>query len=60
MQGISSQVSSVASAISAQPASPTNSVQGMLLKKALQGQKTEAAQLLQMLEGKGKIVDIRA
>jgi hypothetical protein len=60
MQGISSQASSVASAMSAQPSSAPSSVQGMLLKKALQGQKTEAAQLLQMLEGKGKIVDIRA
>jgi hypothetical protein len=60
MQGISSQVSSMAGAISSQPTGTTSPVQGMMLKKALEGQKTEAAQLLQMLEGKGKIVDIRA
>ena len=60
MQGISNQVSSVAATIGTQKASAPNTAQAMLLKKALQGQKTEAAQLLQMLEGKGKIVDIRA
>jgi hypothetical protein len=32
----------------------------MLLKKALESQKAETTQLLQMLEGKGRIVDIRA
>lgn len=61
MQGISSQVSSVASAISADPVSNSQTrVQGMLLKKALESQKAETTQLLQMLEGKGRIVDIRA
>ena len=38
----------------------SNNAQALLLKKALQAQKTDATQLLQMLEGKGKIVDIRA
>ena len=60
MQGVSSQVSSVASTISAQGAGAPNATHALLLKKALQGQKAEAAQLLEMLEGKGKIVDIRA
>ncbi|MBI1331767.1 MAG: hypothetical protein JST12_00155 [Armatimonadetes bacterium] len=60
MQGISGQASAVNSTIAAQGANASTSTQATLLKKALQGQKTEAAQLLQMLEGKGKIVDIRA
>ncbi|MEI8281861.1 MAG: hypothetical protein WCG75_05615 [Armatimonadota bacterium] len=61
MQGISSQVTSVANAISTDPAANAQTrVQGMLLKKALESQKSETAQLLSMLEGKGRIVDIRA
>jgi hypothetical protein len=61
MQGISNQASSVAATMNASPVGGTqNKVQGMLLKKALEGQKSDVAQLLQMLEGKGKIVDIRA
>ena len=60
MQGISSQASSIAGAMGAKPVGGSNPIQGAMLKKALEGQKTEAAQLIQMLEGKGKIVDIRA
>ena len=61
MQGISSQVANVASQISTDPAANAQTrVQGMLLKKALESQKSETAQLLSMLEGKGRIVDIRA
>ncbi len=61
MQGISSQAQSVANSISTDPVSSTQTrVQGMLLKKALESQKAETTQLLQMLEGKGRIVDIRA
>jgi hypothetical protein len=60
MEGISNQASNVASTIAAQGAKAPNATQALLLKKALQNQKSEAAQLLQMLEGKGKIVDIRA
>ncbi len=61
MQGISSQVTSIASQINTDPAANAQTrVQGMLLKKALEGQKSETAQLLSMLEGKGRIVDIRA
>ena len=60
MQGISSQVASVNNSINADPTAPTNSVQVNLLKKALEAQKSESTQLMQMLEGKGKIVDIRA
>ena len=60
MQGISSQVASVNNSINADPMSPTNSVQVNLLKKALEAQKSESTQLMQMLDGKGKIVDIRA
>lgn len=60
MQGISSQVSSVASSLSSEPVSPQTRVQGMLLKKALESQKAETAQLLSLLEGKGRNVDIRA
>ena len=61
MQGISSQVSSITNAINVDPVSNTQArVQGMLLKKALESQKAETTQLLQMLEGKGRIMDIRA
>ena len=60
MQGISSQVASVNNSINADPTAPTNSVQVNLLKKALEAQKSESTQLTQMLDGKGKIVDIRA
>jgi hypothetical protein len=60
MQGISSQVASVNSSINADPMSPTNRLQVNLLKKALEAQKSEASDLMSMLEGKGKIVDIRA
>ena len=60
MQGISSQVASVNNSINADPMSPTNSIQVNLLKKALEAQKSESTQLMQMLDGKGKIVDIRA
>ena len=61
MQGVSNQASTVMGAINTQPAnSPASSAAAMMLKKALQGQKDDTAQLLQMLEGKGKIVDIKA
>lgn len=61
MQGISSQAQSVANSINTDSVSSTQTrVQGMLLKKALESQKAETTQLLQMLEGKGRIVDIRA
>ena len=60
MNGISGQVASVNSSINADPMSPTNKLQVNLLKKALEAQKSDAAELMQMLEGKGKIVDIRA
>jgi hypothetical protein len=61
MQGISNQISSIASQISTDPvANSQTRVQGMLLKKALENQKSETAQLLSMLEGKGRIVDIKA
>ena len=60
MQGISSQVASVNNSINADPMNPTNRLQINLLKKALEAQKSESTQLMQMLEGKGKIVDIRA
>jgi hypothetical protein len=61
MQGISSQVANIASQISTDPvANAQTRVQGMLLKKALESQKSETAQLLSMLEGKGQIVDIQA
>ncbi len=59
MQGVSNSVSSVMSTIQSQPTG-NQSVQASLLKKALEAQKSDATQLLQMLEGKGKIVDIRA
>ena len=61
MQGISAQVSSVASTINADPVNNAQTrVQGMLLKKALENQQFETTQLLQLLEGKGRIVDIQA
>ena len=60
MQGISGQVASVNSSVSADPLSATAKLQVNLLKKALEAQKSEAADLMQMLEGKGKTVDIRA
>ncbi len=61
MQGISNQAQSVANSINTDSVSSTQTrVQGMLLKKALESQKAETTQLLQMLEGKGRIVDIRA
>jgi hypothetical protein len=61
MQGISNQAQSIANSINVDPVSSTQTrVQGMLLKKALESQKAETTQLLQMLEGKGRIIDIRA
>ncbi len=61
MHWISIQAQSVSNSINTDPVSSTQTrVQGMLLKKALESQKAETTQLLQMLEGKGRIVDIRA
>lgn len=60
MQGVSNQTASVMNTISTQRTPNSNNAQANLLKKALDAQKSDAAQLLQMLEGKGKIVDIRA
>jgi hypothetical protein len=59
MDKISSGVS-VSAASASQSSRPVqNQVQVSMLKKTLEGQKSEVAQLLQALEGKGKIVDIR-
>jgi hypothetical protein len=61
MNGISGS-SSVASALSAAQVAPADNrtAQMSMLQKALKGQQSDTAQLLQMLEGKGKIIDIRA
>jgi hypothetical protein len=42
------------------PTPTSTGVGGQMLKKALNAQQSEAAQLLAMLDGKGKHIDIRA
>ncbi|HLO97453.1 MAG TPA: hypothetical protein VK171_02560 [Fimbriimonas sp.] len=59
MQGLSSAASQINATVQARSSAVPNSAQAGLLKKALEAQKSDAAQLIQMLEGKGKIVDIR-
>lgn len=59
MNSISSGVS-VSATSAAQSSQPVqNQVQLGMLKKTLDGQKSEVAQLMKALEGKGRIVDIR-
>ena len=52
----------MASSIAAtQPSSDVGAkVQMSLLKKALESQQSQTADLMKMLEGKGKVIDIRA
>lgn len=59
MQGVSGAASQINATIQARTSAVPNAAQAGLLKKALQAQKADAATLLSMLEGKGKVVDIR-
>lgn len=59
MQGVSGAASQINATIQTRTSAMPNSAQASLLKKALEAQKADAAQLLAMLDGKGKVVDIR-
>lgn len=56
----SSAVSATASATPTNPAAARLNLQVSLLKKALESQQEQAAELMRMTEGKGQTLDIRA
>ncbi len=59
MNGISG-ASSVNSTLATASTSSEQQVALAMLKKALDSQRNQGAELVQMLEGKGQIIDIRA
>lgn len=57
---LSSAVPGASAPPAANPAAARAKLQMMLLKKALESQQEQSAELMRMTEGKGQVLDIRA